>query len=169
MKKLTQKEQLFCLYYSMLYNAREASANAGYKDPVRASEKLMGRNDIKSAVEKLRKDNAVTPDEIIAGYRRLAFGSCADAVKLLLCGEVPDGDFEALDLFNVSEIKKPKDGAIEIKFFDRLKALEHLEAIQGAVNGDDSAITFYEALLRSAGQQKIDGTESSTSSERRST
>ena len=43
------------------------------------------------------------------------------------------------------------------------------EAIQGAVNGDDSAITFYEALLRSAGQQKIDGTESSTSSERRST
>ncbi len=168
MKKLTQKEQLFCLYYSMLCNAREASSRAGYKDPVKASEKLMRRNDIRDAVEKLRKDNTVTPDEIIAGYRRLAFGSCADAMKLLLCGEIPDGDFEACDLFNVSEIKKPKDGALEIKFFDRLKALEHLEAIQGSLNGSDSAIPFYEALLRSAQSQNSSDADSFSPSERRS-
>ena len=33
---------------------------------------------------------------------------------------------EHMDLFLVSEIKRPKDGSMEIKFFDRLKALEKL-------------------------------------------
>ena len=33
-----------------------------------------------------------------------------------------------MDLFLVSEIKRPKDGSMEIKFFDRLKALEKLGA-----------------------------------------
>ena len=33
-----------------------------------------------------------------------------------------------MSLFLVSEIKRPKDGSMEIKFFDRLKALEKLGA-----------------------------------------
>jgi hypothetical protein len=44
---------------------------------------------------------------------------------------------ESLELFNVSEIKKPKGGGIEIKFFDRLKALEHLEALANGSKDDD--------------------------------
>ena len=78
----------------------------------------------------------------LLGYERLAFGSTADAFRLLMSsGE--DLDVAQLDLFNVAEIKKPKDGAMEIKFFDRLKALEQLGSIpedEGAANG------FYEAL-----------------------
>ena len=31
-----------------------------------------------------------------------------------------------MDLYSVSEIKRPKDGSMEIKFFDPLKALEKL-------------------------------------------
>ena len=34
-----------------------------------------------------------------------------------------------MDFFNISEIKKKKGGDIEIKFFDRLKALEKLQQL----------------------------------------
>lgn len=33
-------------------------------------------------------------------------------------------ELDDLDLFNVAEIRRPKDGMIEIKFYDRLRALE---------------------------------------------
>ncbi|MBR6531233.1 MAG: terminase small subunit, partial [Clostridia bacterium] len=52
--------------------------------------------------------------------------------------------------FNVSEIKRPKGGGIEIKFFDRIKALEHLEAMCDGGKDDDSALPFYMALEKSA-------------------
>lgn len=58
------------------------------------------------------------------GYERLALGKVTDAIKLLYCENLSDDEIEKLDLTNIAEIKKPKDGAMEIKFFDRLKALE---------------------------------------------
>ena len=64
------------------------------------------------------------------GYRRLAFGGTADAVSLLYRDNPTAEELSELDLFRVAEIKKPKDGSIEIKFFDRLKALEKLEQQQ---------------------------------------
>ena len=81
------------------------------------------------------------------GFERLAFGSTADAFRLLMSAGDELPDVGALDLFNVSEIKKPKDGAMEIKFFDRLKALEQLGNIP---ESGDSAAGFYEALTKSA-------------------
>ena len=63
-----------------------------------------------------------------AGYQRLAFGSICDAISLLYKSDPSKEDLEGMDLFLVSEIKRPKDGSMEIKFFDRLKALEKLGA-----------------------------------------
>ncbi len=82
---------------------------------------------------------------VLLGYERLAFGSTSDAFRLLMSdGEI---DVQTLDLYNVSEIKKPKDGAMEMKFFDRLKALEYL----GTSSSDDAAAgTLYDALNRCA-------------------
>ena len=55
---------------------------------------------------------------------------------------------ENMDLFNISEIKKVKGGGVEIKFFDRIKALEKLENLRlGGLNDDNS---FYSALEHSA-------------------
>ena len=45
-----------------------------------------------------------------------------------------------MDLFLVSEIKRPKDGSMEIKFFDRLKALEKLTDDS---EKEDRATPFY--------------------------
>ena len=52
-----------------------------------------------------------------------------------------------MDLFMISEIKRPKDGAMEIKFFDRLKALEKLETRSLETGSADS---LFDAIGRSA-------------------
>ncbi len=84
---------------------------------------------------------------VMLGYERLAFGSTADAFRLIMSTAEESCDVGELDLFNVAEIKKPKDGAMEIKFFDRLKALDQLREIPE--NGD-SAAAFYEAITACA-------------------
>ena len=59
--------------------------------------------------------------------------------------EYPEEKCAEYDLFNVAEIKRPKEGAMEIKFFDRLKALEKLENLK---NADKSAQSdFYNAVI----------------------
>ena len=83
------------------------------------------------------------------GLMRLAFGSVADAMKLMLCEDaMTSEDIEKLDLFNVSEIKRPKGGGLEIKFFDRLKALEKLAALGGGEENSQSS--FIKALSEGA-------------------
>jgi hypothetical protein len=67
------------------------------------------------------------------GYRRLAYGCSNDAYTLILS----DSETEAmsvrdLDLFNVSEIKRPKGGGLEIKFYDRMAAMQKLEELEKA-------------------------------------
>lgn len=150
MKTLTAKERLFCVYYTESRNAREAAARTGFAMPQRAAVRLLEKDSVKSEIADMAKERAADLSEVCAGYRRLAFGSYADALKLLFAdGKTVAEELERLDMFSVSEIKK-KDGSIEIKFFDRLKALEHLEALGGKSFAADSALPFYEALEKSA-------------------
>lgn len=149
---LKEKEKLFCSYFSELRNARNAAAKAGYGILThRSAVKLLAREDIRKEIERIDHTRLVSAEEVISGYRQLAFGSVADALKLVYAEESPNAyDMEGLELFNVSEIKRPKGGGIEIKFFDRLKALEHLEALCNGGKEDDSALPFYMALEKSA-------------------
>lgn len=153
---LKEKEKLFCSYYSESRNARSAAAKAGYGILThRSAVKLMAREEIRKEIERIDRTRLVTADEVIAGYRQLAFGSVADVLKIIYNEESPDRyELEGLDLFNVSEIKKPKGGGLEIKFFDRLKALEHLEAMSNGRSKEDSALPFYLALEKSAAALK---------------
>ena len=149
---LKEKEKLFCSYYSELRNARNAAAKAGYGILThRTAIKLLSREEIRREIERIDRTRLVTAEEVISGYRQLAFGSVADALKLIYSDEMPNlYELEGLELFNISEIKKPKGGGIEIKFFDRMKALEHLEALSNGEKDDDTALPFYLALEKSA-------------------
>ncbi len=153
---LKEKEKLFCSYFSETRNARNAAAKAGYGILThRSAIKLLAREEIRKEIERIDRTRLVGTEEVISGYRQLAFGSVADALKLIYYDERPDKfEMESLELFNISEIKKPKGGGIEIKFFDRLKALEHLEALAGGDKDDDSALPFYLALEKSAAALK---------------
>lgn len=147
MSKITEKERLFCRYYVLTGNYREAAAKAGYANPEKAGARLISGRKISETVAEMKSGMPVSED-VIRGLKRLAFGSIADAVSLFFAEEPPKNP-DALDLFCVSELKRPKGGGLEIKFFDRLKALEFLATIAegGSENG---AEPFYRALERSA-------------------
>ncbi|CDD52605.1 terminase small subunit [Ruminococcus sp. CAG:379] len=51
-----------------------------------------------------------------------------------------------LDLFNVSEIKKVKGGGLEIKFFDRQKALERMYEYASSADSGATARSLLAAL-----------------------
>lgn len=60
------------------------------------------------------------------GFRRLAFGPVADALRILNGETMTADELKKLDLMNVESIKKSDKGGVEIKFFDRNKALQML-------------------------------------------
>lgn len=150
-KKLAKKEEEFCRYYAVLGNPREASIRAGFTVmPEYRAMCLLAKKGIVKRIRELEKENPADENLVSAGFRRLAFGSCADAVKLILsCAEGNVPDIDSLDLFSVSEIKYTCNKGMEIKFFDRLKALEKLSEISES-GRSGAGLAFYEAIERSA-------------------
>ena len=96
-----------------------------------------------------RQKSGGTRIEALAGLRRLAFGRINDALALLR-DDCFESDFSGLDLFNVSEIKRVKGGGVEIKFFDRLEALERLSEIEDKAADTAAADSFFSALKKTA-------------------
>lgn len=149
-KQLTDKEMLFCTYFARDGDARGCAARAGYTlSPRRSAEKLLAREEIRAEIARLEKEKSVDASLIAKGLERLAFGSSADAIRLMLSEEtLTAAEIERLDLFNVSDIKRPKGGGLEIKFFDRLKALEKLSQL--SVAGEGTENSFIRALSEGA-------------------
>lgn len=150
-KELTERERLFCELYIKTGNSREACARSGYIFAEKTASKLLKRKEILSYIAKCEKAKKQISADVRQGYMRLAFGCISDAVSLLF---LPEEEFtkeniEKLDLFNVSEIKRQKGGGLEIKFFDRLKALEKLSAISEKEE-EDKGHSLYYAIERSA-------------------
>lgn len=147
-KELTSKEKLFCTYYCLGRNAREAAAKSGYHFAEKTAAKLLKRKEILAYIKKNDKSNIKSTADVSAGYYRLAFGCVSDAIGLLFLEDFSKESIEKMDLFNVSEIKRQKGGAIEVKFFDRLKALEKLSEI--SAKDEKAAVSIYSAIEKSA-------------------
>lgn len=81
------------------------------------------------------------------GYEKLAFGSVNDAVRLLFGEEPSRRELEDMDFDNIAEIRRLKDGGLEIKFYDRLRALECLRGLNEKGAGDSP---LYRALQKCA-------------------
>lgn len=143
---LSRREKRFCELYAASGEAGRSAQGAGYYDPEKAGSVLLSRDEIITEIGRLyekRLKNA--RQRAYAGYEKIAFGSVNDAVRLLFESESfseVGGDY---DLFNVAEIRRPKEGALEIKFFDRLKALEKLEQYDREDEKESS--DFYRALV----------------------
>lgn len=148
-KKLTPREKTFCSSYINSGNIKESAMFAGYKlNPQITGEKLLCREDIIKEVSRLSKLQKKSLKLMATvGYKRLAFGNIADAISLLYMEECDLEKLKNMDLFSISEIKCPRDGAMEIKFFDRLKALEKLE---DSTPENSRPLPFYEALNKGA-------------------
>ena len=147
-QSLSSKQLLFCTYYVQTRNGREAAAKSGYRLAQRTAVRLLRRSDIRAQIAEQDREAAQSQNDIVAGYARLAFGCVSDAVALALSPETETANLEEMDLFSVSEIKCGKNG-VEIKFFDRLKALEKLELLT-ASRESDAAKELFSAIGRGA-------------------
>ena len=88
--------------------------------------------------------------EVLEGYRKLAFGPGNDALKLLFFDERPCwGELDSLDIFNITELARPKGGGMTIKFYDRYQAMERLMELGSVSRVPDGVKLFYEAIDRS--------------------
>lgn len=143
-KRLNKQERRFCYYLSSGCSVGEAARRAGLQN----AERLLQSPQLDEGCRAARRQ---IPDRVRGGLERLAFGDVTDAVRLIYMEEPQDKQITELDLFNISEIKRGKNG-IEIKFFDRLKALEHLAELSD--EQQDSAEPFYRALNASALQER---------------
>ena len=156
--KLSGKEKLFCTYYSLSCNGREAAAKSGYVFPEKSSVRLLRKPEIRAFIEELEKQRRADRNDIAQGYVRLAFGCVSDAIRRMFSDTLEDDSIDGMDLFNISEIKKKKGGDIEIKSFDRLKALEKLQQLCDEGEGFTSD-SLYSAIASSAAVLKEDDLE----------
>ena len=147
---LTERENQFCYNYVNTGSVQSAALKAGYKvHPELVGTRLLSRKDINEALDniyKQKKKNLIY--KAFNGYEKLAFGDISDAIKLVYSNDLSIKEISDMDLFNISEIKKPKDGSMEIKFFDRIKALEKLQQLN--LPEEDTDISLYAALDRGA-------------------
>lgn len=97
-------------------------------------------------MEMANKNNEALRKDVTDGFKRLAFGSSNDVVKMLLAisSENPNG-LKGLNLFNLSEMRKTKEG-FEVKLFDRQRAMEALLNIEKEMRSEQAATSLYAAL-----------------------
>lgn len=99
----------------------------------------------------------MSDEKALEGFKRLAFGDIRDAVRLLFCEEINPRMLRSMDLFSISEVRRPKGGGMEIKFYDRLEALRMLGELEGAGTDADG---FLEAIQ--AGAKALSGRDGDT-------
>lgn len=148
---LDNKKKLFCCYFVKYGNIREAAVKAGFPPDTAMLDGIecLRSSSCQKLISKLYSTLTCNVNGIMAGLERLAFGNSNDAVFLAFSDELPHPDIISdLDLFNVSEIKKVKGGGVEIKLFDRLKALEKMFEFVNSCDSSNSADAFINALTR---------------------
>ena len=143
------EQKRFARFFFYLRNLREAALHTG----ARAEEaedrglELLHSAETEAELKKLEEADSDTLTYVKRGLNRIAFGAVNDAVKLVFDAEnMTARDIMGMDLFNVSEIKISGKNVLEIKFFDRQKALEKLgelaPQLDAAVSRSDLSRAF---------------------------
>lgn len=155
MKKINLRD--FALHFCFSRNPTESALAAGVT-PLKAKIeglKLLSRKSVQNAVEKADSEKRFSEKAVISGLERLAFGSTNDAVSLIFADDVTPAKIRQADLYNVSEIKKIKGGGVEIKFFDRQKAMEKLAEYSEKLNAQSNAKNLVETIYGSVSEKNV--------------
>lgn len=134
--ELTEKQKLFCLFYSKSLNGasayRRAYPDANYQTACTGAYDLLRQPKIRDEVARLKQIRTdallVDGDDIVERMMRIAFADMSEFVVWSHTGdtnEIRFVDSKDVDGTLVTEIKKGRDGA-SVKLADRMKALEWL-------------------------------------------
>lgn len=140
----------FCCWFVKLGNVSEAAVCAGFPKETALEDglRILRRKKYRSLVEQMRLlFSSHVRDQVMGGLERLAFGNAGDAVRLVLAdAPLTDEELMHMNLFNLSEVKRVKGGGVEIKLFDRQKALEKMMEYAGNADQRAAARSLLSAL-----------------------
>ena len=144
------REKEFCRLMTVVADPIKAARKAGYKHPERAWSELSAREEIVSEIRR-RCENirSIYESAAVCGLYRLAYGGVNDALTFINREIIREENLRALDLRNVSEIKKTDKG-IEVKFCDRIKAVEKLQELLKSTGGQGNGAGLLDAIMMSA-------------------
>lgn len=146
--KLTDKQQLFCIYYIRCFNATKAYQKAYGVDHATAvvnGPRLLGNARIKDEILRLKQERLnrefLSESDIFQKYMDIAFADVTDFVefgnedvdvvldtgerKIITVSHVNIKNDVDVDGTIISEVSKGKDG-VKVKLADRMKALQWL-------------------------------------------
>lgn len=141
--KLTDKQELFCLYYVRCFNATKAyqkAYNCSYNTARVEGSKTLAKPNIKKKIKELKKEklnrNLLTEDDIFQRFIDIAFADITDFVEFgstEVQGEygpykisyVNIKDHTEVDGTLIAEVSQGKDG-VKVKLQDKIKALQWL-------------------------------------------
>lgn len=145
---LTDKQQLFCIYYVRCFNATKAYQKAygvDYATAAAAGPRLLGNVRIKEEILRLKQERFnrefLSESDVFQKYMDIAFADVTDFVEfgnedvdvILDTGERKTITVSHVNIKNdadvdgtiISEVSKGKDG-VKVKLADRMKALQWL-------------------------------------------
>ena len=142
---LTDKQQLFCIYYIRCFNATKAYQKAygcDYTTAVVNGPRLLGNARVKEEINRLKQERLnrefLSESDIFQKYMDIAFVDITDYVEFgngtftdpetdeeVQYSYVNLKDSKTVDGTLISEVSKGRDGA-KIKLADRMKALDWL-------------------------------------------
>ena len=134
---LNRRQQLFCEEYVIDLNATKAAVKAGYSEKTAYSQghELLKKPEIKEYIASLidlrREVTRVTQERVLREFARLAFGDRRKTASWGWLGlDLKNSDDltedEAAMISEIREKRGPNGVSIEVKYYDKIKALEAL-------------------------------------------
>jgi hypothetical protein len=141
-----ERQRRFCQVYLRTMDPERAAAEAGYRDGYGK----LAAEPVQRRLEQMREaaTGQLRREDVLRRLAQLAFGQANDGVRLALLGR--EAETEHMDLSAVSEIKVTDKGGVEIKFVDRVKALEALCGLLETGSGGQGAEELYRVLAAAA-------------------
>lgn len=135
------KNAQFCRAYLRTMDPERAADASGKKDGFAC----LAEETVQSRLEQMRESAAgqLRREDVLRRLAQLAFGQVNDGVRLALLGR--EAETEGMDLSAVSEIRVTDKGGVEVKFLDRVRALETLCGLLES-NGGQGATELFRAL-----------------------
>ena len=84
---------------------------------------------------------------------KLALCKTNDVLYLMFSKEVPEPDaFKKIDFSSVTEIKRDKDGGLQVKFVDRQSLFESLVKLTSEEKNENDAANFLNTIIGKDGE-----------------
>lgn len=141
MRELSGKRRrAFCRAFLRCMDPGRAAAEVGLEDGYR----LLETAAVKRELTQMRSnmDRELRREDVLRGLARLAFFAPEGLGEAL---ESEEEGLRGLDLSAVAEVKRSANGALELKFVDRVKALATLYELLGS-GENEGAEAFFRAL-----------------------